>query len=220
MDPLIVADNTIMTLLGPVVVNPQTLNQVFALAPILVAADGGGNVAATAQMPVRAVIGDMDSITENTRTALADATFIQVNEQETTDFEKCLQRISAPVVLAIGFVGGRIDHELATFNALLRYPDQRIILVGDEDVIFLAPRQIELALPVGTRLSLFPLAPVKGWSGGLNWPIEGVDFAPDGPIGVSNRTVKAQVSLRFEAQKMLAILPIQHLQAAIDALYP
>lgn len=218
MDPRIVAENTIMTLLGPVTGDPKVLNDAVSLATILVAADGGANVAVDANLKLDAVIGDMDSITAETRAALAESAVIHVHEQETTDFEKCLQRVSADVILAVGFLGGRIDHSLSTFNVLSRFPEQPVILVGDEDIVFLAPPRIELALPVGTRISLFPFAPLKGHSVGLNWPIDGIAFRPDTKIGVSNSTNKANVSLSFDTQKMFVILPTEFLNNVIAAL--
>jgi glutamate-ammonia-ligase adenylyltransferase len=71
-----------------------------------------------------------------------------------------------------------------------------------------------LALPRGTRLSLFPMGPVQGDSEGLRWPLAGLDFAPDGMIGTSNE-VSGAVRLRMHAPKMLVILPVRYLQAAL-----
>ena len=35
-----------------------------------------------------------------------------------------------------------VDHSLAVWNALVRYPGQRCVLWGEEDVVFAAPRRI------------------------------------------------------------------------------
>ena len=72
----------------------------------------------------------------------------------------------------------------------------------------------QLDLPRGTRLSLFPMGPVQGDSEGLRWPLAGLDFAPDGMIGTSNE-VSGPVRLRMQAPKMLVILPVRYLQAAL-----
>ena len=74
-----------------------------------------------------------------------------------------------------------------------------------------------IGLPRGTRLSLFPLGPVQGDSEGLRWPLAGLDFAPDGMIGTSNE-VSGPVRLRMQAPKMLVILPIKSLRAALNGL--
>ena len=138
-------------------------------------------------------------------------------EQETTDFEKCLTRIDAPAVLAVGFAGHRMDHTLAVWNALVRHADRRCVVIGAGDIAFLAPERLRLDIPAGTRLSLFPLAPVTGQGSGLAWPIDGLDFAPDGRIGTSNRA-DGPVDLTFSAPRMLVLLPRRCLDAALAAL--
>jgi thiamine pyrophosphokinase len=65
---------------------------------------------------------------------------------------------------------------------------------------------------------LFPMARVTGRSTGLEWPIAGLIFAPDGVIGTSNRVVARRVTLEFDAPGMLVILPRRRLDAAIRAL--
>jgi thiamine pyrophosphokinase len=80
--------------------------------------------------------------------------------------------------------------------------------------VFLAPLQMELHLPVGSRLSLFPMGRVEGESEGLRWPLQGISFAPDGMIGTSNE-VSGPVRLRFSARRMLVILPRTAMAAAL-----
>ena len=75
-----------------------------------------------------------------------------------------------------------------------------------------------LTLPVGSRISLYPLAPVSGHSTGLRWEIDGLAFAPDGMIGTSNEVAAPRVTLRFDAPKMLVILPVRSLRAALIGL--
>ena len=93
-----------------------------------------------------------------------------------------------------------------------------VLLIGEEDVVFCAPSTLTLRLPVGTRLSLYPLAPVRGRSEGLVWPIDGIDFAPAGRVGTSNRTDGEIVRLSFTGRGMLVLLPRQALRAALSAL--
>ena len=51
----------------------------------------------------------------------AGAAVHAVGEQETTDLEKCLYSVEAPLFLGVGFLGGRVDHQLAAMNALVKY---------------------------------------------------------------------------------------------------
>jgi thiamine pyrophosphokinase len=164
----------------------------------------------------KAVIGDFDSISAKARAAIAADHQHVIAEQESPDFDKALRSIDAPFVVALGFAGGRVDHELAVFNTLVR-TDAPCVVMGPRDVIFHAGRGVRLTLAVGARLSLFPMAAVQGESKGLEWPIKGLHFAPDGRIGTSNRVVAKEVSLTFNAPGMLAILPRAYLAQAIAA---
>ncbi|MGP3697449.1 thiamine diphosphokinase [Rhodobacter sp. NSM] len=202
---------------GPVTRRDLALS--LARAPHLVAADSGADSALRLGRVPEAVIGDMDSLSEHGRESLG-ARVHHLPEQETTDFDKCLRNIEAPFVLALGVAGARIDHGLAVMNVLVRRKEPVCLLVGPQDVLFHAPPDLRLRLGVGDRLSLFPLAPVRGESRGLRWPIDGIDFAPDGRIGTSNAVSESEVRLSFDRPGMLVILPRTRLDAALRALVP
>jgi thiamine pyrophosphokinase len=91
-------------------------------------------------------------------------------------------------------------------------------VIAGRDVIFAAPRSLALRLPVGERISLFPMAAITGRSAGLRWPINGLTLAPDSRIGTSNEVQEAQVTLDFDSDGMLVILPRGNLRAVIAAL--
>lgn len=206
-----------VTLLGAGKVGIAAVKRALGLAPCLVAADGGANMAVRAGLMPEAVIGDLDSLEPEVAAALPPARLWRIAEQETTDFEKCLTRIEAPVILGLGFYGARVDHALAVWNALARHPKRRCVILGGDDLVFLAPPRMDLSLAPGTRLSVFPLGSVAGHSAGLEWPIAGIGFAPDGRIGTSNRAT-GPVTLAFDAPRMLVILPRRALTSVLAAL--
>jgi thiamine pyrophosphokinase len=206
-----------VTLLGAGDLSRNDLDEALTLAPILVAADGGAAAAlAHGHVPV-AVIGDMDSLDGAARARLPVDTLFPVAEQDSTDFEKCLREIRAPLILGVGFMGARLDHQLAACNALVRWPDRRCILIGPADICFHAPADLALDLEADGRISLFPMGRLRGRSQGLRWPIDGLDFAPDGRIGTSNAAT-GPVRLSFDTPGMLVILPRAALAAAIEGL--
>ena len=198
---------------GPV--SARDLARARARAPVVVAADGGADRALALGAAPVAVIGDLDSIGAAARARLGHVLH-EVAEQETTDFDKALRRIAAPFVIALGVLGGRVDHELAALSVLVASP-LPVLALGREDVVFAAPRQMHLSLRAGDRLSLFPLRPMRGTSQGLDWPIDGLVLAPDGRLGTSNRVTSGPVTLVFDAPGMLVILPRARLDAALDA---
>ncbi|MGV8952558.1 MAG: thiamine diphosphokinase [Cypionkella sp.] len=216
MNQVIVESLQGVTLAGGGPFGKALLARARALAPVIVGADGGADRLLRLGAEPAAVIGDFDSISASARRRLEGRLF-PIAEQETTDFDKALRSIRAPFVLGLGFAGARLDHGLAVLNALLRHPDQRCLVLSPQDVCFLAPLRLRLDLPVGTRFSLFPMGAVTGQSSGLRWPINGLDFAPDAMIGTSNEVAGA-VDLEFSARKMLVMLPLRYLSAALRGL--
>lgn len=218
MNQVIVESLQGVTLAGGGPFGKAALARAMRLAPRIVGADGGADRLLRLGVEPEAVIGDFDSISQQARARLVGRLF-PIAEQETTDFDKALRSISAPFVLGLGFAGARLDHGLAVLNALVRQADRRCLVLSPQDVVFLAPPEIEMTLPVGSRLSLFPMGAVAGESEGLRWPLQGLHFAPDGMIGTSNEVSARRVRLRFSARKMLVILPIRSLAAALSGLH-
>ncbi len=219
MNRWIVESSGGVTLIAGGPVGARDLALALRRAPALVAADGGADRAIALGAEPLAVIGDFDSLGTEARRQMAGRLH-EVAEQETTDFDKALRSVSARFVLALGVLGGRVDHELAALSTLAGRTGFPVLAVGREDVVFAAPPDLRLALRAGDRLSLFPLARVTGASEGLDWPIDGLVLAPDGRVGTSNRVTAGPVALHFEAPGMLVILPRGRLDAALDALSP
>lgn len=213
----VVHSQHLVTILGSGHVIAEDIDEILTIAPILVAADGGADAALAAGHVPDAVIGDFDSVSPNALAQVPKASQFRIAEQNSTDFEKCLSRIEAPLVLALGVTGRRIDHTLAVFSVLMRVPSPRCIVVGEDDIVFAAPERMSMNLPLGSRFSLFPMASVRGKSNGLRWPIAGINFMPTGRIGTSNE-VSGPVELTFDGPGMLVILPRDALEEAIGVL--
>lgn len=211
----IVESQTGVTLIAGGPVLARDVAAARALAPCVVAADGGGDRALACGVRPAAVIGDMDSLSVAGHAALADVIH-PIAEQDSTDFDKALRHIRAPFVLGLGLLGGRVDHELAALAVLSRRYLTPCLLIGRDDVIFAAPQHITLQMRPGDRFSLFPFAPTTGRSTGLQWSIDGIDFAPMGRGGTSNRA-NGVVTLDFDAPGMLVIVPRARLRTALDA---
>ncbi len=213
MTPLVYSD-TPVTLVGGAPFEPEILEQAVGYAPTLIGADRGGGHAAALGYQVTHVIGDMDS-----GAAVPGATLHHLPDQDTTDFEKCLDYVDAPFFLAIGFTGRRMDHTLATFQALLTRANKPVLVLAETDLIFLAPLDLRLILPIGSRVSLYPLAPVQANSAGLRWPLEGLDLGPHGKNSVSNESSATEVRITLNQRNALIILPRENLDAVILQLF-
>lgn len=191
--------------------------EVRGLSGPCVAADGGAQIALEAGIALDAVIGDFDSVTADVLQQVPTERQHHIAEQDSTDFDKALRHILAPVVLAVGFLGGRVDHQLACFHVLARRADRPCILVGQDEVVFLCPPRLDLNTQPGDVVSLFPLAAVQGTSTGLRWPIDGLTFHPMSTIGTSN-SAEGPVSLTMSDPAMIVIAPRRCLFALTRAL--
>lgn len=217
MPEIIVATDQFLTLLGGSRTHFSHIKQAVSEAPILTAADGGADTALANNLSPEAVIGDFDSISPETLEKIPPERCHHIAEQDSTDFEKCISRIEAPLIIAVGFSGARLDHQLAVLTVMAKYPDKTVILLGEDDLCFLVPERLKLDLPTGCRFSIFPFAPVKGESTGLKYPINGLTLSPLGMVGTSNE-VEGPVDLRLPGRTSFVLLPPKQLKAAIAAL--
>lgn len=216
---ILLASDRPVTLIGGGPAPADLLARALAIAPVAVGADGGAETPLPGRARVAAAIGDMDSLKDPEGLRAQGVLVHELAEQETTDLEKCLYSVAAPLTLGVGFLGGRVDHHLAALNALVRAAPRPVILLGPEDLVIACPVNFALDLAPGARVSFFPLRPVTGVvSEGLRWPVAGLAFAPDGRIGTSNAATGGRMRVGFDGPGMLAILPIDQLQAVAAAL--
>ncbi|MEL6584661.1 MAG: thiamine diphosphokinase [Pseudomonadota bacterium] len=202
---------------GPV--DPDLLQEASDTCQTVIAADGGADALGRFGLKPDAIIGDLDSLRDAAAWQKAGVPVHHRADQDTTDFEKALSEIDAPLILAIGFVGARLDHTLAVMSVLSRFHEKPVVVLGEEDVICALPEQFEMDTTVGARVSLFPLSEVRGVaSKGLRWPIAGLRFTPDGVIGTSNETVSGHIKLTLDRPGLLLLVPKFMLGQLLSAL--
>jgi len=214
--PLIYKDPVV--LVGGAPLAADIFDLVSARATFFVAADGGGDALLANGVIPDAVFGDMDSLSEAAKAAIPADRIHLVTEQDSTDFDKALRGIVAPLILAVGFAGARLDHELAALHGLVRFADWPVVLVGTEDVTVHLPAHMALHLPVGLRLSLFPLDEVTVGMAGLVWSFDALNLHPARQIGTSNEVSRPDVVLTSDGPGALLIVPLEAMDAVIAGL--
>ena len=186
-DQNILQFETPVILVGPADVDITRLETLASRSYPIIAADGGANILLQMGIQPTAIIGDLDSLD---RDLMIDAgvTLLHIPEQETTDFEKCLYSVEAPMFLALGFIGGRFDHTLATLHAMAKFIGQKyVLLIGREDASFIHMGELTLATEPGQVVSIFPLSSIEfASSKGLKYPLDGLKFDIGTKIGTSN----------------------------------
>ena len=170
----------------------------------VVCADSGVDHARVLGLTPDLVLGDMDSISDDSRAwaATQKARFeIADRDKDQTDTELALSAIVSwrPRALTVLWGGGnRVDHVLGVMAAvaapLLSALDRIDLWVANDLVHVLhGPRSVELDSPADTVVSLVPLGgPVTGVNTtGLKWELHEETLRSDSARGVSNVVVGA-----------------------------
>lgn len=183
------------------------------------AADGAADALWDAGLTAGAIIGDLDSLQDESVWAARGVPLIRIADQETTDFSKCLDSVQADVSICVGFTGGRLDHTLACITEISRRADRRVVLVGEADLCFVLPGEISFDLSKGETVSLWPVAPlVVEATRGLEWDATGLAMAPDAKIGTSNRALGGEVFIRASGGPLIVFLPLGSLDKVVECL--
>jgi len=182
---------------------------------LIIAVDGGAlNALALGLMP-KIVIGDMDSLAEDTRQQLveSDCQFHTAPaRKDETDLELALRYAVERRVAQIrilGALGGRIDQTLANLFllALPLLADVDIQIVDGPQTIWLVRDRSKIAGVPGDTLSLIPLvSDVHGVStAGLDYALNDGTLPFGESLGISNVLVSQQASVRLAEGLLLVI---------------
>ena len=199
-----------VTLVGAAGFSKTLLSRSLILTDDLVAADGGANFLPKHLVP-KYILGDLDSIASPEKWVEKGSKLIKINDQDSTDFDKCLSAIKAKKIIALGFMGQRLDHFLAVCTSLVRHK-RLIFLVGKRDIIFHLPNEFSIKLPIHSRVSLFPFKEINTVEAvGLKYPVEDTIFSPIGKIGTSNVSTSENIKISYQGSGMLGIFSSRHL---------
>lgn len=212
----IVSSPNIVCFVGGAPLADTAISTVIDEVSLFIGVDRGADHLLMAGVKPAAVIGDLDSLSEQARATFA-AVLCQIDEQSTTDFEKALSCVASPAVLCLGFTGGRIDHVLSVLNVMARNLDRAIILADESDVCFVARiGKTSFSIPSQTRVSIMPLGPAVVTVTGLEWPFANQLMTPADFTSPSNASLGGEVTVDTDGPVLLT-LPRAFLQTALTA---
>lgn len=203
---VIVHSNDPIILVGGAPFEKENLFRALEVGENIVAADSGAVAVLDAGRVPDAIIGDFDSLPKNVAATLRPETLHHIPDQDSTDFEKSLSRISAPLVIAVGFSGARLDHEMSVLSTLLRLNAPPCVILRGQEVAFIAPPDLTLDLPVGSDIAFYPLVAVTVTTAGVKWPLDQAVMQPGGLISTSNK-VTGPVRVNADRRGVLVTLP-------------
>lgn len=156
---------------------PSFLHSLAAEVDLVLATDGGANRALAAGLCPDVIIGDLDSVSAQTRKKLSKSTWIPVSTQQNTDLEKALdwlasQQITHCTLCAI--TGGRMDFTLGNFLSVYPYLEKMELTVCAPTWTMLpVTRKYTTQCQPGQRVSLLPFKTCKNVStSGLKYPLQ------------------------------------------------
>ena len=171
----------------------QLLRSLADGAQLIVAADGGAAHALAAGLQLDAVVGDLDSVTMEMRSALPAERFHRVSDADTNDLQKAIaycigQGADFVDITAAG--GGRADHALANLSVLRLFRGQAMVrIIDDFFEVSLIEGEAAVHAPVGTVVSLIAIGEATGvTTSGLRWNLA------DSSLGFSPRGIHNEVA--------------------------
>jgi thiamine pyrophosphokinase len=209
-----IPDEFALVLLGGEIGEDAVVERLFASASLIVCADSGAEHALKLGCNVQAIVGDLDSVSNDTLEYYRSrgSEILQISEQESNDFEKALRYLNKRYtgnVKVIGIGGNRTDHMLTNFSVMLRYTDRFRSLMaydGSAEHRFLTPERnsCEIICAPGTIISLTPFGEADGiHTEHLEYPLSSEDLRLGVREGLSNSVIRSPAVISIERGALL-----------------
>ncbi|MDD3306645.1 MAG: thiamine diphosphokinase [Acetobacterium sp.] len=184
-------------------------------ADYLICADGGANYARELNLKPDIIIGDMDSITAETRAFFKTIKFESYpSKKDETDTELAIThaiKMGADKVIILGGLGSRMDHSLGNIYLLKRFIDVGIEaeMVNEKNRIRMIGKTTTFYFSTGTIVSILPIGGVvEGLTiTGFEYPINEGQMTIDKPYGISNVTNDNTQCIAFKEGLLLIVIP-------------
>lgn len=183
---------------------------------IIIAADGGSRHILNSGFMPDALIGDLDSVDEETLDKIKTSSCAIVKyprEKDYTDTQIAIDYAiekKADEIILLGCVGDRLDHTLANIFLLVKLIKQGIkaCIVNEKNAIYITDHCIELNGNIGDLLSLIPVGgDVTGiYTKGLKYGLAGKTIKMGDPLGISNVFIDNKIEVKIESGYLLVIL--------------
>ena len=195
-------------------------------AELILCADGGANTASAYGYAPDYVVGDLDSVSSQSKAGLAADRLVLVDPEGHvgTDGQKVLNHAVALGVteaVLVGFTGRRTDHLLGNLSLLKTFADRlALCIVDDYCDIRLIDRCIRFRADIGQKISLCPLdGAVEGIATeGLKWALRSESLIPGVRDGISNEVVANLVEIRVGRGDLLLCVQRESASGQIELL--
>jgi thiamine pyrophosphokinase len=205
MDCIIIAS-------GNLFIDPR-IKLLLKEADLIIAADGGAAHLKQIDIPPHIIIGDMDSIDQDTRNFFKKNQIPMITHparKDKTDTELCIDfavKKGASRITMLGVTGTRLDHTLANIFLMEQLADRKIDsrIIDANNEIYLVKDSLKLTGKKGELLSLIPISSrVEGLTlKGLEYPLKNACLPMGSSLGISNYFKETRVSISLKAGVLL-----------------
>ena len=180
--------------------HPRLASMAASAQPLL-AADGGANHLARLGLRPTAVLGDLDSVSPDTRAWLGEDCMVDRPDQDRTDLDKALEyafdELGIKNLTVLAALGGRTDHDLGNLGLLARLAmGERLIFEAADQTVLAIASEISLAAIPGETWSFWTFDPaVRVTVEGVRWPIAGAALDASNRPSISNEAIAEEVRI-------------------------
>lgn len=178
---------------------------------LIICADGGANTARHLNIIPRYIIGDLDSITPDTRRYFTGKSeIIQITRQNDTDVEKCIKfalKKGCTDCILLAVTGDRLDHSFCNLGIAIKFSDQiHIRIISEKSILSVAENDVEINTFPGETFSLYAIDDrTTITSKGLMYRLKDTKLPFGKRESTSNVALKEKVALHIKGGKIFII---------------
>jgi thiamine pyrophosphokinase len=184
-------------------------------ADVIICADGGAEYAKRLEIKPDYLIGDFDSISNETyEYFVSSGTAIEVfpTEKDYTDTELCINKALSlgcdQICIAAG-IGGRLDHSLGNIGLLyyILQNNAKGYITGAEACVYLCNNELVIDGKIGDTVSIIPFRgnAIGVTLKGFKYPLTNALVEFGRPIGISNELVCSKGEIQIKNGELLVI---------------
>jgi thiamine pyrophosphokinase len=160
-----------------------------------------------------AIVGDMDSLSDDLSNRYADRIFRDVN-QETNDLTKAVEwccEMNYEDIIIVGATGKREDHTLGNISLLAEYAKSvKVKMVTDTGIFIPFLKSCKVPSFPGQQVSLFSIdSGTKITSEGLKYPLKNTKVS-NWWVATLNEALGDRFSLEFKDGRVIVYLKFSH----------
>jgi thiamine pyrophosphokinase len=209
--------NTVVIISGGSITDPEFLKRAIedAGSPVIVCADGAARHLRFTDIVPSVIIGDMDSIDEESLRYFDErgATILRYSRQkDETDTQLALEyalQLRPGEIIIFGALGGRIDHTLANIYLLVMAARENVPakIIDETCELFMVTESCVIEGARGQTVSLLPVSStVTGIKlEGFEYLLTDGTMEPGIPYGISNRLMAEEGRISVKTGCLLVI---------------